>query len=162
MSIEHDVRELADRQAVTDLVHAYCLHFDQNEPDEVAALFTDDATVDYGPETATIVGGDSIAGTIAVGLETIFAATSHHVSNIQITFDGPDSATGIAYLYAWHRYRDGSPDGELWGRYHHRFRRTAGGWRIAELVLRAAGSRDFHRASMHPTGRHTRSSSEEG
>jgi uncharacterized protein (TIGR02246 family) len=153
VSVEDTVRELADRQAITDLVHAYCLHFDQNEPDAVAALFTQDATVDYGPETATIVGSEAIAGTIAVGLDQIFAATSHHVSNIQITFDGPDAATGVTYLYAWHRYRDGSPDGELWGRYHHRFRRTEDGWRIAELVLRAAGAVDFHRATMHPIGR---------
>jgi uncharacterized protein (TIGR02246 family) len=147
------VRELVDRQAIADLVHAYCRHFDQNEPDEVAALFTDDAVVDYGPEAATIVGSAAIAATIAVGLEQTFAATSHHVSNIQLAFDGPDRATGVTYLYAWHRYRDGAPDGELWARYHHRFERTAAGWRIAELVLRAAGTKDFHRATMHPTGR---------
>ena len=84
------LRELADRQAIADLIHAYCFHFDNNEPDAVAALFTEDATVDYGPEAATIVGSAAIATTIAVGLERTFAATSHHVSNIQITFDGPD------------------------------------------------------------------------
>ena len=32
------------------------------------------------------------------------------MSNISIIFDGPDRASGITYLYAWHRYRDGSPD----------------------------------------------------
>jgi len=105
------VRELVDRQAIADLIHAYCRHFDQNEPEQVAALFTDDAVVDYGPEAATIVGSASVAATIAVGLEQTFAATSHHVSNIQLDFDGPDRATGVTYLYAWHRYRDGSPDG---------------------------------------------------
>ena len=151
--MEATVRELADRQAIAELIHAYCRHFDQNEPEAVAALFTAGATVDYGPETETIVGADTIAETIAVGLAQTFAATSHHVSNIQITFEGPDAATGVTYLYAWHRYRDGSPDGELWGRYHHRFARTGRGWRISELVLRAAGSTDFHRATMHPTGR---------
>ena len=88
-----------------------------------------------------------------MGLEQRFAATSHHVSNIQLTFEGPDRARGITYLYAWHRYRDGSPDGELWGRYHHRFERTAAGWRIAGLVLTAAGAKDFHRSELHPTGR---------
>ena len=147
------VRELVDRQQIADLVHAYCFHFDNNEPEAVAALFTDDATVDYGPEFPPIVGRDAVAPAIAVGLERIFAATSHHVSNMRIVFDGPDDATAVTSLYAWHRYRDGSPDGELWGRYHHRFRRTRDGWRIAELVLRAAGSREFHRATMHPIGR---------
>ena len=153
MSEATALRELLDRQAIEELVYAYCRHFDQNEPELVAALFAEDAVVDYGPEFPNIVGAASIAETIAVGLEQTFAATSHHVSNIQVAFDGPDRATGLTYLYAWHRYRDGSADGELWGRYHHRFERTPAGWRIAELVLAAAGSRHFHRARMHPTGR---------
>jgi hypothetical protein len=147
------VSELLERQAIADLIAAYCYHFDRNEPAEVAALFAAGATVDYGPESATIVGADAIASTIAVGLEHTFAATSHHVSNIRITFDGPADARAVTYLYAWHRYVDGSPDGELWGQYHHRFVRTADGWRISELVLVAAGAVDFHRATMHPIGR---------
>jgi ketosteroid isomerase-like protein len=146
-------QELADRQAITDLIHAYCFHFDLNEPDAVAALFTDDATVDYGPESATIVGSAAIAATIAVGLEQTFAATSHHVSNIQIAFEDAAHARSVTYLYAWHRYVDGSRDGELWGRYRHRFVRTDAGWRISDLRLEAAGTVDFHRAAMHPIGR---------
>jgi len=153
MSSTDTLREIIDRQAITDLIHAYCFHFDNNEPELVASLFTDDATVDYGPESATIVGSAAIAATIAVGLEQTFAATSHHVSNIQLTFEGPDHARAISYLYAWHRYVDGSPDGELWGRYRHGFTRTAVGWRISRLLLQAAGMVDFHRATMHPVGR---------
>ena len=153
MSSTDILRELTDRQEIADLIHAYCFHFDNNEPESVAALFTDDATVDYGPESATIVGSEAIAATIAVGLERTFAATSHHVSNIQITFDGTDHADAITYIYAWHRYVDGSPDGELWGRYKHRFTRTEAGWRISRLLLQAAGMVDFHRATMHPIGR---------
>ena len=153
MNTAATVRELVDRQEIRDLIYAYCDHFDRNEPEAVAALFTAEARIDYGPEAPTIVGADAIAPTIAVGLERTFAATSHHVSNVRIEFDGPDAARSVSYLYAWHRYRDGSPDGELWGRYDHRFERTAAGWRIAELVLRAAGTVDFHRATMHPIGR---------
>ena len=153
MNTEAAVRELVDRQAIAALIHAYCRHFDQNEPEEVAALFTAGATVDYGPEAATIVGSTAIAATIALGLQQTFAATSHHVSNIQITFEDRDHARSVSYLYAWHRYVDGSPDGELWGRYRHRFVRTGAGWRFSELLLEAAGTADFHRAVMHPTGR---------
>lgn len=153
MDLAATVAELVDRQAITGLIHAYCYHFDRNEPNEVAALFTASATVDYGPEVATIVGADSIAATIAVGLKNTFAATSHHVSNIQLTFDEPGRARGVTYLYAWHRYKDGSPDGELWAQYHHRFERTDGSWRISELVLRAAGTECFHRSAMHTIGR---------
>jgi hypothetical protein len=147
------LRELGDREAISDLVHAYCLHFDNNEPEAVAALFAADATVDYGPESTTITGSAAIARTIAVGLDQTFAATSHHVSNFQITFEGPDHARSVSYVYAWHRYVDGSPDGQLWGRYRHEFVRTDVGWRISALVLQAAGMVDFHRATMHPIGR---------
>jgi uncharacterized protein (TIGR02246 family) len=153
VNLEETVRELVDREAIAGLVHAYCDHFDRNQPEEVAALFTADAVVDYGPEAPTIVGREAIASTIAVGLERTFAATSHHVSNMQVTFEGPDVAHGVTYVYAWHRYVDGSPDGELWGRYRHRFERTEDGWRIAELVLQAAGTVSFHRGAMHPIGR---------
>ncbi len=141
------------RDAIRSLIHGYCFHFDRNEPDEVAALFTQDATIDYGPEHPPIVGRDAIEPTIAVGLRERFEATSHHVSNIEITFVGEDDARSVSYLYAWHAYVDGSPDGELWGRYVHRFRREDGRWLISELVLQAAGTRNFHRARMHPIGR---------
>jgi ketosteroid isomerase-like protein len=147
------VQELVDRRMIEGLIFAYCRHFDQNEPEAVAALFTEDAVVDYGPELPNIVGSAAIAETIAVGLERTFAATSHHVSNVQIDFEGPDRAASVSYLYAWHRYVDGRPDGELWGRYHHRFERTRDGWRISSLVLTASGSKDFHRETMHPIGR---------
>jgi ketosteroid isomerase-like protein len=148
------LRELSDRQAIADLIFAYCEHFDANEPQAVAALFTDDAIIDYGPEVPTIIGGPAeIAARIAPGLEELFSATSHHVSNLRIELDWPDEARSVSYLYAWHRYLDGSPDGELWGRYRHAFRRSERGWRIASLRLEAAGTVDFHRAAMHPIGR---------
>jgi uncharacterized protein (TIGR02246 family) len=156
MSDAAAVRELVDRQLITDLIHAYCEHFDDNDPAGVAGLFTEDATVDYGPELPTLVGPRAIEAAVAAGLETIFAATSHHVSNIRITFDRDDAAEGISYLYAWHRYLDGAPDGELWGRYRYRFVRTPAGWRIASLLLQATGMVDFHRSTMHPIGRRDR------
>lgn len=154
MDLERSVRDVLDREAVTALVHDYCLLFDENRPRDVAELFTVDAVVDYGPESDTIVGRDAIGATIAVGLARTFAATSHHVSNVQVVLEGDGRARSTCYLYAWHRYVDGSPDGELWGRYRHRFVRTDdAGWRIAELRLEAAGTVDFHRARMHPVGR---------
>ena len=67
-----------DREAVTALVHDYCRLFDENRPQDVAALFTDDAVVDYGPESDTIVGRDAIGTTIAVGLIT----EPHHADEI--------------------------------------------------------------------------------
>jgi ketosteroid isomerase-like protein len=151
--MEHDPTRLADRHAIAELFHAYARHFDRNEPEAIVALFTEDATVDYGPEVATAHGIEEVLAGISHGLSTIFAATSHHVSNISVEFVDPKNATAVAYVYAWHRYRDGAPDGHLWGQYHTRLRLHADEWRFAELVLEAAGTSNFHRAEMHPIGR---------
>jgi ketosteroid isomerase-like protein len=147
------VRRLEDERDIAELFHAYAYHFDRNEPDLVAALFTEHAIIDYGPEVPPIHGRDQVVARIASGLVETFAATSHHISNISIRLQGEDAATGVAYVYAWHRYLDGAPDGHLWGQYHNQFRRTDDGWRIAALVLRAAGTELFHRLTMHPIGR---------
>lgn len=147
------IADLEDRAAIADAIHAYCWHFDRNEPDALADLFADGARVDYGPDVPEIRGRAAIRAAVARGLAEIFAATSHHVSNIRIAREGPDAARSTCLLYAWHRYRSGAPDGELWAQYHHRFLRIDGAWKIAELRLAAAGTKDFHRARMHPIGR---------
>jgi hypothetical protein len=142
----------SDWVAITEALHSYAFHFDRNEPEAVGDLFTADAMIDYGPEMDNVIGGKALTEVVGRGLRTIFAATSHHISNPIVTIDG-DDATLIAYLYAWHRYHDGSPDGYLWGQYHTKLRKTPAGWRFTELVLKIAGMHEFHRGIMHPIGR---------
>lgn len=149
------LERLLDKADIAEIIHAYCYHFDRAEADEVLALFTEDATVDYGPDVPTMNGVEELRAMVSRGVSTFFEATSHHVSNIVIRFDGTDAAQSVSYLYAWHRYQDGRPESELWGQYHHRFRRIAGEWKISHLLLCAAGSKRFHRETMHPIGRRT-------
>ena len=137
------LQQLIDRQSIVDVIHAYCRGVDTVDAASVGALFTDDCLVDYGPGLGQPTRGSAaITKRLAQGLPR-FAATSHHVSNIEITFVDDDTATGITYLYAWHRYPDGRPDAHLWARYHDRFVRGAGAWLIAERVLRVAGQQEF-------------------
>lgn len=153
MTHERSFEGVIDKAEIADVIHAYCFHFDRAEAEAVLALFTEDAVVDYGPDVPTMTGLAEITPMITKGLAEFFAATSHHVSNITVRFTTPDEATSIAYLYAWHRYQDGRPNSELWGQYHHSFRRTETGWKISHLVLKAAGMHQFHRDTMHPIGR---------
>lgn len=142
-----------DRSEIVDLIHAYCRGVDTIDAVGVAALFTSDCVVDYGPGLGPPThGAAAFQLRLARGLPR-FAATSHHVSNIEITFaeDGL-AASGVSYLYAWHRYPDDRPDAELWARYHDRFVHTADRWLISERVLRVAGQRNFD-VDWYPTGR---------
>ena len=142
-----------DRSAIVDLLYGYAWHFDRNEPESVAELFTEDAVIDYGPEFPDIVGRESIVPSIQPGLSNLFSSSSHHITNVMVRSDGPDSARGAAYIYAWHTYHSGGEAGEMWGQYHCRFRRTTEGWKIARLVLKVVGMKNFHRSTMHPIGR---------
>ncbi|MEL7375071.1 MAG: nuclear transport factor 2 family protein, partial [Pseudomonadota bacterium] len=140
---------LLDKADITELIHAYCYHFDRANADAVAALFTEDAVVDYGPDVEDLHGSAALRTMVSRGTSNLFAATSHHVSNVAITFDGPNCATSNCYVYAWHRYLESNEESELWGQYDQDFRRTSSGWRMSRLVLSAAGTRNFHRARMH-------------
>ena len=140
---------VADRMAIADLFGRYAFHFDRNEPDSVASLFTDDAIVDYGPEFPPIEGRAAMAERIRPGLDDVFAATSHHISNVLVDFPRPGVAQAVAYVHAWHRYIDGSPDGYLWGQYHVAARRDDGEWRFSRLRLEVVEVIDFHRSVMH-------------
>lgn len=153
MDRQEALTALVTKDAIAEVIKAYCYHFDRAEPEAVLALFTPGAVVDYGPDVPTMTGLADLRPMVETGLANFFEATSHHVSNIQIRLDGPDRASSVCYVYAWHRYRDGRPTSELWGQYHHEFRRLDGEWKIDRLVLKAAGTENFHRDRMHPIGR---------
>ena len=143
---ERKLQELVDRQEIHGLLTAYARHIDLYDPEGVAALFAPDAVIDYGtgfPER--IEGPEALARTLHNSLGGL-VGTSHHISNVEIWFDGPDDAHGICYLYAWHRFPDGRPDFHLWAQYHDRFRRLPGvGWRFAFRSIKVAGSEGVDR-----------------
>lgn len=133
-----DPERIADRLALERLLHRYCAMLDRMDLDVVPELFTDDCVVVYGPEERMRSRG---AVSLAASLRRLwrFARTSHHLSNVEIDFDGPDTARGRSYVLAWHQEPDGSSR-TLYGQYHDRFVRTPAGWRIAERRQLTNGS----------------------
>lgn len=138
-------QELVDRQEISALITAYARHMDLNDPDGVAALFAEDALIDYGTGfPPSVQGPAALAATLRSTLEHV-QATAHHCSNIDIWFDGPDDAHGIVYLYAWHRFAD-RPDFHLWAQYHDRYRRVPGvGWRFSYRSIKVSGTEGVDR-----------------
>ncbi|KRB78894.1 hypothetical protein ASE00_21200 [Sphingomonas sp. Root710] len=68
-----------------------------------------------------------------------FSRSSHHLSNIQIDFEGTDRANSVSYIWAWHELPDGHT-GTMTGQYHDELVRTASGWRISKRQLRMSGN----------------------
>lgn len=124
-----ELRELRDRSAIEAIVFEYCRTLDAMDLDGLAVLFTEDCVVDYGPGP-----GMRSEGRVALrrDLERMWrwARTSHHSSNVQVTFTGDDRAAVGSYVLAWHERPDGTT-ATMMGQYHDEFVRRADGWRIA-------------------------------
>jgi 3-phenylpropionate/cinnamic acid dioxygenase small subunit len=124
------VRGLVDRQAIADVLHAYCRALDEMDLAAIPSLFTADCAVSYGPDPRLETRG---AEALAAALARLWrwARTSHHLSNVEVEFDGPDAARAVSYVVAWHERPDGTT-ATLYGIYRDRLVRADGGWRVAE------------------------------
>jgi ketosteroid isomerase-like protein len=133
--ISRQVRELADRAAILDVVIGYAAALDTRDWEALAALFTDDARWEYQAASEQVSGPQAIASRIRSAVGHL-DATQHFNSNHVIAIDG-DQAVHTCYYQAQHVRRDLS-DGGLYlgaGRYEDRLRRTSAGWRLCDRVL---------------------------
>ena len=125
-----EIQELFDRQEITDVMHSYCRFVDLNLPEKQVECFTIDAAADYYGGTE-LVGRGAILEMLQEAL-TRFTATCHTLSNIEISFDSPNTANSISYVQAWHRKPSGPEDDyEVRGQYHDRWLKTEERWRIS-------------------------------
>ena len=130
------LQELSDRREISDNLIAYAYAVDFHHWDELDAIFTPDATLDF-----TASGGEKgsltqIKGFLERALN-LFQGHQHLMANVQVTFDGADAATSRT---ACHNpmYLAGE-DGKqrvvfvgIW--YLDTWRRTTQGWRICSRV----------------------------
>lgn len=143
--------QIVARTEISDLLYTYSYHLDMNHPERLLELFVEDCEVVYAPNFGAR-GKVAYAATLQ-GIGTYFKATSHHVSNVVVTFDGPDRASVRSVLYAMHRYQRERPDGIFWGQYHDEIVRENGRWLFKRRELRATAVENFHVKESLPIGR---------
>ena len=146
-SSEVIVRELSDRQEITDVLHRYCRGMDLLDMDLIAGSFTEDGFLDIGPEPRLQTRGASAIHEAMKRMKR-FARSSHHLSNIQIEFQSTDRAHCVSYILAWHELADGH-SGTMMGQYHDEFVRTAQGWRILARQLTMSGNDAGFQLKVH-------------
>jgi hypothetical protein len=141
-NIEQAVQKLLDREEINELLARYCRKADLLDSDGMAACFVDDCVVAYVPAS---MAAPARSRTELLGfLREYFpnsVSSSHYVTNVELVFDGPDQATGAAYMYSWQRFKGfpAAADCHRFGRYEFRFVRTSEGWRFSRLTLVSAG-----------------------
>lgn len=134
-----DASEIADRIALRELVERYARIPDDRAYGLVDEIFCADATLS-GPGFE-LCGHDAIRAAMQ-SIEQ-YSATLHCVHNHLVEVRG-DEAVGETWCVANHLHEvDGQPRKLDWGiRYRDRYRREAGGWRIAHRELRLVWEQD--------------------
>lgn len=131
MSLEDRISRLEHREAIKELRAEYCYRIDAQDYDGYAALFAEDAHLDFGP-VGEYDGRDAVRefAEHVVGAEHPFLA--HMVHNPIISVDG-ETATGRWYFEVPCTFSDGTA-GWIQGKYHDDYRCVDGMWRFASVV----------------------------
>lgn len=144
-----DTTELADRLAIAETLALYCRGIDRCDPEQLAAAFTPDATIDYGDGAKPIA--ETIPGLMA-GLGAM-RLTQHNISNTVMRIAGT-RAKAETNCVALHILP--SPDGEVelvvGGRYLDRLEKRWGRWQIAERLYIMDWNRSAPATMQHEGG----------
>lgn len=126
-----DITEVADRLAIAETLALYCRGIDRCDGEQLAAVFTPDALIDYGDGAKPIA--ETIPGLMA-GLGSM-RLTQHNISNTVMRIAG-ERARAETNCVALHIIP--TPEGEIelvvGGRYLDTLVKLEGRWRIAERL----------------------------
>lgn len=131
MSVEAQLQELLDKQAITEVLQRYSRTLDWLDDDGQAGCFWPDAPIDYGFFTGT--AADFLP--VVMQIERASQRRWHFLSAPAIAFTAPDHAQAECYGMATgiRQQDDGSWSGGLYGgRYLDEFAKKDGEWRIAQ------------------------------
>lgn len=132
MSVEDRLRRLEHREAIKELRARYCYRIDARDWEGFAALFTEDAHLDFGP-VGTFDGRDAVRefAEHVVGAQHPFLA--HMVHNPVLDVEASDDhGTGRWYFEVPCTFSDGGA-GWIQGTYHDTYRLVDGEWRFASV-----------------------------
>jgi hypothetical protein len=125
------VNELRDIEALKQLQARYCHLVDAHRWEDLAALFTEDATCDYG-FFGSFKGRDEIMSKFFKPLETVTSFMAHMVHNPLVAVQG-DTASGSWYLTAQTTLEPIKQAVWVMGKYQNRFKRVDGIWKFTAI-----------------------------
>lgn len=127
------IKAIADRQAITDILHRYCHGVDRCDMELLKSAYWPDAVDEHGTFNGNAL---EFCEATLPALKTM-TCTMHMVSNILITLDG-DKATVQSYCLAYHQIPASAEtcasEMIVGGRYLDRMERRGSEWRIAHRL----------------------------
>ncbi len=125
--------ELLDKQAIYELICAYCNAADRHDHEKMRELYHEDAIDDHGhfargPAHEFIDKLPQIQASMAI--------LHHNVTTVNLKLDG-HRAEGEVYVIAFHQVREGDRhyDVLIGGRYFDKYEKRAGVWKFTHRAI---------------------------
>ncbi len=139
MTRDQQLDALLDKQAIHELIMAYCNAADRHDHDKMRALYHPDAIDDHG-HFAKGPAMDFIDRLPQI--QAPMAILHHNVTTVNLKLDG-DRAEGEVYIIAFHQVRSpGENNGEdvlsdvlIGGRYFDRYEKRDGAWKFSHRAI---------------------------
>ncbi|MDH3683512.1 MAG: nuclear transport factor 2 family protein [Acidimicrobiia bacterium] len=128
-SLETRLAALEAKDEIRELRHRYHQCINEGDTTAIAALFTDDAELDFGYLGRT--RGRQKIDQFFGALPDLLTFIKQFIHNHMVVLDGPDRATGVSYMEA-----KTVSEGRAYvvsGRYDDTYVRTPDGWRFARM-----------------------------
>lgn len=129
--LEAEVRQLKDIEEIRSLRLQYHNAMNEHRFEDLAAVFSEDAILDFGVLGAVGEGRETIH-TLLSSSSVLLQFVKHFIHNHQIHVSG-DNGTGRSYLEA--RTVSNGKAYNVTGRYDDIYIRTEEGWRFAKMQL---------------------------
>ena len=136
---------LLDKQAIYELIYAYCNAADRHDNEKMRSLYHEDAIDEHGDfYTGPAMGFVDELPNIQIPM----LGLHHNVTTINLKLDG-DYAEGEVYLIAFHKIDtdDGPVDLLIGGRYFDKYEKREGAWKFAHRAI-VADWANFHNPSI--------------
>jgi hypothetical protein len=128
--LERTVTELADRQAIRDVLMTYSRGIDRLDRELLLSVYHADAVDDHG----VFVGSPAEFADWAIAMHTATHLSHQHcIFNVSVDLDGDVAHTEAYYMFVGMN-RAGAPLAMTGGRYLDRMEKRAGRWAIAARV----------------------------
>jgi len=132
--LQAQLLELLDKQALLELINAYCNAADRHDHEKMRTLYHDDAIDDHGSfsKGSAMEYIDKLPS-IQAPMEILH----HNVTTVNLKLNG-NYAEGEVYILAFHKVKTddgGSFDLLIGGRYFDKYEKRAGVWRFAHRAV---------------------------
>jgi hypothetical protein len=123
------IDRLESRHAMRDLVTDYCRGFDQRNFDRFLSIWWEDCVWNIGPPFGVFEGHAGINRAVKEVLWPVWRESHHLTSNLQVSFEGADEATGECDVDCMGALTDNSVQ-MISATYRDHFVRRNGVWKI--------------------------------